>query len=382
MNEEFTRCDCCGQKINAAQIHMVADKAFCSQCYENETFKCDCCHKRFLTNERHSDGHIEICRNCYEENYHYCTTCNRLIHSDDTEWDCDYPFCGECSPSNNEYDECDEFAFINDYSYKPSPKFKKCSSEDCKTVRYYGVELEIDRGGKCDENAENILYTANGSAYKETNIYIKSDGSLHNGMELVSHPCSLQYHKEEFCWDKILQCARDCHYTSHNAGTCGLHVHIGRAELGDTVEQQEEVISRIMFFFESHWNEMVKFSRRTEEQLAKWASRYGYKDKPKEILDDAKDKGKIRYRCVNIAPQNTVEIRIFRGTLKLNTFMATLEMVDSICENAVKLTDEEIHMQSWNDFAENINPEYAELIQYLKERQLYINEPVSVEEEI
>ena len=127
---------------------------------------------------------------------------------------------------------------------------------------------------------------------------------------------------------------------------------------------------------------MVKFSRRTEEQLAKWASRYGYKDKPKEILDDAKDKGKIRYRCVNIAPQNTVEIRIFRGTLKLNTFIATLEMVDSICENAVKLTDEEIHMQSWNDFAENINPEYVELIQYLKERQLYINEPVSVEEEI
>ena len=28
------------------------------------------------------------------------------------------------------------------------------------------------------------------------------------------------------------------------------------------------------------------------------------------------------------------------------------------------------------------NPEYAELIQYLKEKQLYINEPVSVEEEI
>ena len=32
--------------------------------------------------------------------------------------------------------------------------------------------------------------------------------------------------------------------------------------------------------------------------------------------------------------------------------------------------------------SENINPEYVELIQYLKERQLYINEPVSVEEEI
>ena len=341
-----------------------------------ETFVCECCGERISLKDRVSDGHIQICRDCYNERYNRCTDCNRLIHSDNTHWYNDDPYCEGCFPCE------DEFTFIHDYSYKPCPKFKKCSSEDYKTVRYYGVELEIDNGGKNDDNAENILCVANGSAYKENDLYIKSDGSLNDGMELVSQPCSIKYHRELFYWDKIFQCARDSHYVSHNTKTCGLHVHIGRAELGDTVEQQEEVISRIMFFFESHWNEMVKFSRRTESQLAKWASRYGYKDKPKEILDDAKDKGKIRYRCVNIAPQNTVEIRIFRGTLKLNTFMATLEMVDSICENAVNLTDEEIHMQSWNDFAENINPEYAELIQYLKERQLYINEPVSVEEEI
>ena len=68
----------------------------------------------------------------------------------------------------------------------------------------------------------------------------------------------------------------------------------------------------------------------------------------------------------------------YQAVIKSDTATSLLNV--SIFE--YNLTDEEIHMQSWNDFVENINPEYAELIQYLKERQLYINEPVSVEEEI
>ncbi len=49
MNEEFKTCECCNKKINAGQIHILADKIFCSECYENETFECDCCHKKFFT---------------------------------------------------------------------------------------------------------------------------------------------------------------------------------------------------------------------------------------------------------------------------------------------------------------------------------------------
>ena len=49
MNEEFKMCECCNKKINASQIHILADKIFCSECYENETFECDCCHKRFFS---------------------------------------------------------------------------------------------------------------------------------------------------------------------------------------------------------------------------------------------------------------------------------------------------------------------------------------------
>ena len=62
--------------------------------------------------------------------------------------------------------------------------------------------------------------------------------------------------------------------------------------------------------------------------------------------------------------------------------MATLELVDAVCENAMYLNDDEIRKQSWNDFVMSLDPDYEELVQYLKERRLYVNEPIIVEEEV
>lgn len=128
-------------------------------------------------------------------------------------------------------------------------------------------------------------------------------------------------------------------YTSHNAGTCGLHCHVSRAALGDSYEEQEDVIARILYFFEKHWNELVRFSRRTQNQLERWASRYGYQDSPKEILKKAKG-GYGRYGCVNLCNDSTIEFRMFRGTLKWNTLIATLQLIDRICDVALYLSDD------------------------------------------
>lgn len=245
------------------------------------------------------------------------------------------------------------------------------------TCVFYGVELEIDGAGRYDDNAEKIYDTAN---VQNEVLYIKSDGSLDEGMELVSHPCSIDFHRKKFPWEDIVRKALSLGYRSHNTSTCGLHVHIGRKQLGYSYEEQEEVISRIMFFFESHWNELFKFSRRTAYSVDRWAARHGYNDKPKEILEKAKKSTKGRYACVNITNADTVEIRLFRGTLKFNSFMATLELVDSICQNAVCLNDDDMNKQSWADFVLGIKPEYTELIRYLKEKRLYVNEPVSEED--
>ena len=169
-------------------------------------------------------------------------------------------------------------------------------------------------------------------------------------------------------------------YSSHKAETCGLHVHISRNAFGESVLEQEASIARLLFFVEKNWNELLKFSRRTNRQLERWAARYGYKDTPKEMMDQAKNHRLGRYTCVNLTNANTIEIRIFRGTLKYNTFLATLQLVNRLCDVAIFRSDAELHAMSWSDFTSGITE--PELIQYLKERRLYLNEPVESEAEV
>ena len=70
---------------------------------------------------------------------------------------------------------------------------------------------------------------------------------------------------------------------------------------------------------------------------------------------------------------------MFRGTLKLNTLKATLQMVNHLVEVAVSMSDAAVQDMSWFDFLDEIKE--PELIQYLKERRLYVNEPVTASEE-
>ena len=70
---------------------------------------------------------------------------------------------------------------------------------------------------------------------------------------------------------------------------------------------------------------------------------------------------------------------MFRITLKLTTLKATLQMVNHLVEVAVSLSDSEVQDLSWFDFLDDITE--PELIQYLKERRLYVNEPVNASEE-
>ena len=60
--------------------------------------------------------------------------------------------------------------------------------------------------------------------------------------------------------------------------------------------------------------------------------------------------------------------------------IATLQLVDRICDVAIFLSDEELKAMSWTTFVSGCQA--PELMQYLKERRLYVNEPVAGEEEL
>ena len=236
-----------------------------------------------------------------------------------------------------------------------------------------GVELEIDEGGECDSNAEILLDTANA---KETHIYCKHDGSIDSGFEIVSHPMTLDYHTNCMPWQELFRKALSMGYYLHQTDTCGLHIHVNRNIFGKIYQDQEDAISRVVYFVENHWNELLKFSRRTEANMNRWASRYGISTTAKDTYKKAKDKHCGRYVAVNLENYSTIEFRLFRGTLRYKTFIATLQLVEEICRHALQMDDCGIEGMSWSEFVTHIPESKAELIEYLKMKRLYVNEEV------
>lgn len=365
-------CSNCREEIPLDQRCEFEDSQLCPRCLEEETTVCSVCGERIWADDNAGTSETPLCQGCYDRSYTNCERCGDLIRIEDACYAPDdeeeeYPMCGSC------YSRMERNNAIQDYYYKPAPQFFGVGP------RFFGVELEIDGAGESDHNAWELLNIANGEGEKR--LYCKHDGSLDDGFELVTHPMSLRYHMEKMPWDKILRRASEMGYTSHQAGTCGLHVHVSRDAFGNTEAEQDTAIARVLYFFEKNWEELLKFSRRTQRQLDRWAARYGYKEQPRDILEHAKKGSHAgRYTCVNLQNHNTIEFRIFRGTLKYNTFIAILQMVDRICDVALFLSDDEIKAMSWSAFVAGCQA--PELIQYLKERRLYVNEIISAEEEI
>lgn len=64
---------------------------------------------------------------------------------------------------------------------------------------------------------------------------------------------------------------------------------------------------------------------------------------------------------------------------KMTIVIEPLQMVNHLVEVAVSVSDSQVQDLSWFDFLDDITE--PELIQYLKERRLYVNEPVNTSED-
>jgi len=361
--EDERICSMCGCILQEHEQTEIDEEWLCDDCAEHHTVECDHCGERIWANDAISDDHTTLCSCCYDDHYRRCESCGRILHDDDILWSGDYPYCASC------YDRIE--TEIEEYGYKPEPIFYGDGN------RFFGVELEIDGAGKDDDSAARIKRQTN---IRCEHIYCKSDGSLDEGFEIVTHPMTLDYHMSCMHWEDVLQEAVRMGYRSHQTSTCGLHVHVNRDALGEDREEQEKVIERILYFVELHWNEIFIFSRRSQHNMSRWAARYGMEKTGKEILDKAKKGNTGRYAAVNLCPYMTIEFRLFRGTLKANTLFATLQFVNCIIDIALTMTEDEIAAQSWSDFVATVTE--PELIRYLKERRIYINEEVKAEEEM
>lgn len=238
---------------------------------------------------------------------------------------------------------------------------------------FLGVELEVDTiipGDNDDEENESEGDSQNYSSFQQNIIashilkkmapkgsaYAMWDGSLANGFEIATHPATLKSHLDPtvFNYKGAFDDLTKLGYSSHESGTCGLHIHINRAFFGNSKQAQNLNAGKMAYLLEKHWPNFVLFSRRREEQLDRWArvSKLYAEYRPIENAIDiapistvGKNREKSthlrnlvrkhypnaqKYVALNTQHQNTFEFRIFRGTLKYETFMATLILVDNL----------------------------------------------------
>ncbi len=368
------KCSMCGnlhEMENCITVNQNSNQEMyvCDSCIRDRSlfFKCIECGEYYTQNFLWGSFQGEdVCMNCSSE-YFVCPNCTEVCHTSERVYytRSDEEICSSCME-----DRCGDISnLIEDYYYKPTPIFYGESDENC----YLGVELEVDNtSGDYDNKlicmaAEQLL-----DDYCEK-LYLKRDGSLTRGFEIVTHPCTLDYHYSRLEWQEIMEICKDGTLYSHDTDTCGLHIHLSRSFFGKSQETQDLHISKLLIlvskFYDSH---LLKFSRRRLSEL-RWCSniQIDYEDTDDEftIVDKMKQlKSKGRYVAVNLENTNTIEFRLFKGTLNFNTFMASLQLVVELSRYAKRTELKNIPTTRWRDIF--VSTEFEELKNYLKEKGL------------
>ena len=205
-------------------------------------------------------------------------------------------------------------------------------------------------GGEDEENAQWI-----NEALGENNCYIMHDGSLRNedgevdGLEITTHPCTLEYHKS-LNYKKVFKWLLDNDYRSHDTSTCGLHVHVSRNYLGNTITKQYLNIAKLLYVVEKHWKNISMIARRGNNSYSRNYSTGTAIDMFKLLSYAREDEDSLyKYRAINLTHPHTVELRMFKGTLNYNTFMATLEFVRNLIDFAKESSLDKIENSVFSD---------------------------------
>ena len=296
------------------------------------TFKCECDKIMIATFGYNSVNRNRVCGTCFDEyeatgDLSECGWCNQYytetIFSDMRN----VRLCGRCYDSSWECDDCgyemyedsshecyrESDSIIYDYSYKPDPKFFGSDTH------YFGIELEVEDNGRwgCESGAE-LVQNALGSR-----VYLKRDGSLDNGFEIVSHPHSFDEWKS-INWD-VLRTLRSKGFRSWDTNTCGLHVHVSRTAFRKYGKSDEA--------HELRFQKLIYDNGKQVRAIAGRSSSFArFNDKgalvPKVKFGHTAD----RYEAVNSQNDHTLEVRVFRGSLKPARILSAIEFIHSAIE--------------------------------------------------
>ncbi len=288
---DLRRCDDCGTVHHETDIN--AD-GVCEGCEENYTI-CNRCDGRCTCDEFFDvDGDL-VCNGCREDAYY---------------WESDGEYHWEPEPEESE--ELADYGTFGRLCRRIGGD-KINGLTDCG----YELEVEVDDRVDCAERLTSATKLVCG---------VERDGSLDadRGAEIVTHYGPLSHISEEtahVC--KILQ---RCGATSHDTDCCGLHVSLSCGDCS-TYEIAKYVVfwnlpenAAFLTVFARRWGEFYAMPKPTEKGLRVMPEESA---KMAEVLSD-----RDRRELVNLQERHRgrLEVRAFRGTTRLETVRACLEL--------------------------------------------------------
>ena len=318
-------CQCCD---NAETLDCGYDvytstgyETWCIACVEDATFECCECGDRYDRNYSDChfvDGYGKTCETCISNYYWWCEGCDEYRRNGN---DC-------C-----DVDLVDDY--LHNYGYKPDPVFHGASPIQ------FGIELECENiNHNNHEAAAHFVRTV-----QESTAYLKEDGSLSGGLEIVTHPRDLESWRE-FApgFLKVLAELNARGQRAWNRTNCGLHVHMSRA--GMTPAHQ----TRFGLLFSRNELDWKEAARRSSG----YANFNGLKSGgvPLKVLEPHTSS---HSDAVNFGNEHTIEVRIFRPSFSLR-WLGCIELVAAARDYTHGLTSFDVARGAldWPKFAQYV----------------------------
>jgi hypothetical protein len=240
---------------------------------------------------------------------------------------------------------------IHDYSYRPDPIFHATTSDD---RLFFGIEIEVENPQRMGwSNKVEAAEYAQAQLEPIDLAYLKSDGSLSDGFEIVTHPMTHDFYQNQASelWNTLEHLRTNYSMKSWGTSTCGLHIHISRTGFKggahmhrflNLIYSNEEFYSLMAGRNSSRW---AKFDDVLQSAWEGERDEFGSRNyKTWRSYRDKIEHGRRsdRYSAVNTQNAHTLEMRIFKGSIKSSRVKAMISLAHASVEFTRNLTVQDV----------------------------------------
>ena len=274
-------------------------------------------------------GDRMVCEDCRDSDYYYHDSSDQYVHNEDED------YCDD-EGGDEDYD-CDFQGVLRyDVDVMDYLSKKKLDNEPKITRKTLlgGLECEWEARSSCPTDLPEQIDELFGGEYCK----FKSDGSLRNGFEMVTAPCTLAYHRQQidklFDWNGWTDDDKNTYVKAWNTDTCGIHVHLNRGSFtGSQIGKILQIVNEDM-------------NRKFIEAVAGRKANDYAKFRKKSIAEGSQ-RDYSKYEAVNTAHSQSIELRIFRGNATKNGVLRVLEFSFALGEYVQQCSFKALHYRDF-----------------------------------